>query len=157
MNCLDENEGRAKGENMQLFLGPSVQIKQTIRHLLKQELRQELRLVLKQMLKILNHLVQNWEISMEEIRTLNLTLVNLPNEDRQDLAHELVRQSKAWESETLIRLLRFASTWHEDLSGVSDFTGVMNQKLEFRRVAHQQKAIVHGLQLILELPEFLGG
>jgi hypothetical protein len=142
---------------MQLSLGQSQRLEQRVLQLLKQELSQELRVVLKQILQILQRLVQKWEISMDEIRTLSGTMTNLSYEDRQKVAHELVRKSKTHESETLISILRFVAAQDQGLSGIYNFSCAINDKLKFRQVARQQQAITLGLRIILKRPDFLGG
>jgi len=141
---------------MSLSMHQSLRLEQRVVQLLKLELKQELRLVLQQLLKILQRLTQKWEYSMAEIQTLNRTMRELPYEDRQDVAHELVRQSKAWEPESLISILRFAAAKDEEFSGIYNFSCAIRDKLEQRRVAHQRQAIDLGLRLILKLPDFLG-
>jgi hypothetical protein len=142
---------------MQLSLGQSQRLEQRVLQLLKQELSLELRVVLKQMLQILQRLVQKWEISMDEIRTLSSTMTNLSYEDRQKVAHELVRKSKTHESQTLLSILRFVAAQDQGLSGIYNFSCAINDKLKFRQVLHQQQAITLGLRIILKRPDFLGG
>jgi len=83
--------------------------------------------------------------------------MELPYEDRQDIAHELVRRSKAWESAALISILRFSAVRHREFSGVYNFSCAIKDKLELRQVAQQKQATSLGLRMILKLPDFLGG
>ena len=143
--------------NFSLTLGQSQRLEQRVVQLLKLELRQELRLVLEQILKILQRLVQKWEISMEAVGALNETMVELSWEDRQDIAHELVRRSNTWESEALQSILHFAGRQDTEFLGIRNFTLAIRDKLELRHVHLQRQAVTFGLRLILKRPEFMGG
>ena len=142
---------------LSLTLGQSQHLEYRLQQLLKQELRQELRLVLEQLLEILQRLVQKWEISLEEVRGLNDTMTRLPYEDRQGVAHELVRRSSAANAQALESILRFAARQDRELSGVHNFALAIEDKLELRQAHRQEHAITIGLRMILKRPEFMGG
>lgn len=140
-----------------LSFGMNQQAKQRIQQMLKQELSQKLRLVLVQLLSLIHSLRFGQKLTMKAVTKLQSAVAGMKYDDRQRLAHELVRRSRTGNAIAIQRVLFAVGKLRSD-EAMCDFALAINDKLEMRLQNRQRvdQGIKLGLRQIMILPEFFG-